>query len=172
MKKSILGLVVVLLVASVTTVSALTWNPFKGAGRVKNSDLLLVGNVVPARLLADLAQWYTKQPVLLISPDADGESRVYYAPAASRATAVEKEKFLEVVDFINPNRVIVIGGEDIVDKEFVNLVSEKYKVLVLDSGNWGNNASALGELLDVAPLRSKFDEFMMNLKKVSENQKN
>jgi len=172
MKKSILGLVVVLLVASVTTASALTWNPFKGAGRVKNSDLLLVGNVVPARLLADLAQWYTKQPILLVSPDASGDDRVYYAPAASRATTVEKEKFLEVVDFINPNRVIVIGGKDIVGQEFVDAVGEKYKVLVLDSGNWGNNASALGELLQVSPLRSKFDEFMANLKKVSENQKN
>ena len=72
MKKHFLQVCIVmaLLCASLET-KGLTLNPFKRSGRVRATSLIVVGNYMEPRLLAEIAQYYSKQPVLVISPDLD-----------------------------------------------------------------------------------------------------
>ena len=145
------------------TVNALTFNPFKATGRVQNKNLIIAANVVDVRLLADLAQYHSKQPILIISPEADGTSGLYFAPAGSKATHAEAGQFMEIVNFINPKRIIVLGGDDYVDRKFVDLARKKYPVLILDSDDWNLNAKSLGELLQIPALLKQYKEYRANI---------
>ena len=153
----------VAVVLACETANALTFNPFKRAGRVQNKTLIIAANVVDVRLLADLAQYHSKQPILIVSPEADGSSGLYFAPADSKATRTEAGQFMEIVDFINPKRIIVLGGDDYVDRKFVDLARKKYPVLILDSDDWELNAKSLGELLQIPVLPKQYKEYRANI---------
>ncbi|MBR0458149.1 MAG: hypothetical protein IJJ26_02825 [Victivallales bacterium] len=146
-----------------SNVQALTFNPFKRVARVQNNTLIIAGNIIASRLLADLAQYHSKQPILLISPESDGNARIYYAPARSRATESNQDSFMDLVNFINPKRIVVLGGNDYVDTKFVDMARAKYPVIILDSNNWSQNAQSLGELLDIRGLDSQYNEYKANI---------
>ena len=143
--------------------SALTFNPFKRVARVQNNTLIIAGNIIASRLLADLAQYHSKQLILLISPESDGNARIYYAPARSRASESTQDQFMNLVNFIKPKRIVVLGGSDYVDTKFVDMARAKYPVIILDSDNWSQNAQSLGEILKIRGLDSQYNEYKANI---------
>ena len=160
------------LVAAVTLLTAfnadaLTFNPFKRAGRIKANTLIISGNFVHSRLLADLAQYYSKQPVLLISPDVDGSYQIFYLPSATKATPVSQDEFMGIVEYVNPKRIVVLGGDDFVPHKFIDLARSKYSVMILDSDDWSRNAATLGDLLKTDKLALQFNEYKANLEAVN-----
>ena len=109
MKKHFLQVCIVmaLLCASLET-KGLTLNPFKRSGRVRASSLIVVGNYMEPRLLAEIAQYYSKQPVLVISPDLDGGHQLFFMPTPAKATTDSADQFIEIVKHVNPKRIIVL----------------------------------------------------------------
>ena len=160
MKKAILSAVAVVMMSLAFHAEAATWNPFQSEGRVKAHTVLLTGNYLQSRILAELAQYYKKQPVLLISPDSEGASQVYYMPNGTEAKNIPAEEFMDLVNHIAPKRIIVLGGTDYVPKSFVDQIKAKYSVISLDSADWSKNAAALGEIFEEKKLKSKFDEYV------------
>ncbi|MBO4512899.1 MAG: hypothetical protein J5746_09040 [Victivallales bacterium] len=146
---------------------ALTFNPFKRAGRVRANTLILSGNYVHSRLLADLAQYYSKQPVLLLSPDVDGAYQLFYLPAGNTATPVNADDFMTIVEYVNPRRIVVLGGDDFVPHKFIDLARSKYSVMILDSDDWNRNAITLGDLLKADKLALSFNQYKTNLEAVN-----
>lgn len=159
-------LTAVLFIASVDA-NALTFNPFKRAGRVRAESLIISGNFVYSRLLADLAQYHSKQPVLLISPDVDGSYQLFYLPSSTKASAVNPDEFMEILSYINPKRIIALGGEDFVPHKFIDMARSKYSVLIVDSDDWSRNAETLGGLLNSKKLPLQFNEYKANLDAVN-----
>lgn len=147
-------------------IHAATWNPFKSNGRVKASTLLLAGNYVDSRLLAELAQYYSKQPVVMVSPDVDGGEQLFFMPAVNEATPVSPDEFMDIVTYVNPRRIVVLGGNDFVPRKYVDLARGKFQVITLDSSNWADNAASLGEILNRAKLRQQFEEYKANLNQI------
>ena len=139
---------------------AAVMNPFQHDGRVKAHTILLTGNYVQSRVLAELAQYYTKQPVLIISPDAEGANQVYYMPNSREAKQIPADEFMDVVNFITPKRVIILGNSDYVPASFGKELREKYSVISLDSADWSKNAASLSEILDEKRLKTKFEEYV------------
>lgn len=168
MKKQILFVLVaaVAIMASFNA-EALTFNPFKRAGRVRANTLILSGNYVHSRLLADLAQYYSKQPVLLLSPDVDGAYQLFYLPAGNTATPVNADDFMTIVEYVNPKRIVVLGGDDFVPHKFIDLARAKYSVMILDSDDWSRNAATLGDLLKADKLALSFNQYKANLEAVN-----
>lgn len=164
MKKHFL-FVLVAVVAAMTAFNAeaLTFNPFKRAGRVRSNTLILSGNYLHSRLLADLAQYYSKQPILLISPDVDGAYQLFYLPSDNTGTSVNADDFMTIVEYVNPKRIVVLGGDDFVPRKFTDLARSKYSVLILDSDDWSRNAATLGELLKADKLAISFKQYKSNL---------
>ena len=171
MKKQILYV----LVAAVTFMTAfnaeaLTFNPFKRAGRVRANNLILTGNYLPSRLLADVAQYYSKQPILLISRDVDGASQLFYSPSTNNnATPVSADDFMTIVEYVKPKRIVVLGGDDFVQKEFIDLARSKYSVLILDSDDWTRNAATLGDLLKADKLAITYKQFLKDYEAIEKN---
>ena len=146
---------------------ALTFNPFKRAGRVRANTLILSGNYVYSRVLADLAQYYSKQPVLLLSPDVDGAYQLFYLPTGNSATPVNADDFMTIVKYVNPKRIVVLGGDDFVPHKFIDLARAEYSVMILDSDDWSRNAATLGDLLKADKLALSFNQYKANLEAVN-----
>ena len=165
---SILGIAAVVLGISLES-KALTLNPFKRDGRVKASSLMITGNFIDSRLLAELAQYYSKQPLLVISPDVDGGHQLFFTPATKKAMAISPDEFTEIIKYVNPKRIIVIGSDSYVPMKFVDQVrdSKDYSIITLDSDNWKQNATALGELLKIEKLPTLFEEYKKNIDSVA-----
>ena len=168
MKKHFLQVCIVmaLLCASLET-RGLTLNPFKRSGRVRATSLIVVGNYVEPRLLAEIAQYYSKQPVLVISPDLDGGYQLFFMPTTTKATTDNADQFLEIVKHVNPKRIIVLGNEKYVPVSFVDQARATYSVITLDSDDWSKNATALEEILRVGNLKSNFEDYITNIKAIN-----
>lgn len=142
---------------------ALTLNPFKRNGRVKATSLIIAGNFVESRLLAELSQYYSKQPMLVVSPDVDGGYQLFFMPAVNQASPVSPDEFMDIVKYVNPKRIIVLGNESFVPAKFIDQTRSSYSVVSLDSDNWSKNAATMGELLKIKKLQALFDEYKKNM---------
>ena len=148
MKKTVLVLLTALFcLLSTKPAEALSMNPFKREGRTRAHTLMITGNYLDSRLLVELAQHRTKQPILLLSPDGFQNYQLFFMPPGSKAVAEPKEKFLELIDFINPKRIVFLGDTDFVPQSFIDLVQDKYATFILNIKEWQKNAEALGDLL-------------------------
>ncbi len=162
---SILGIVAIVLGISLES-RALTLNPFKRNGRVQATSLIITGNYVDSRLLAEISQHYSKQPMLVISPDVDGGYQLFFMPAVKQASAISPDEFMDIIKYVNPKRIIVLGNDSFVPVKFIDQARNDYSIISLDSDNWTKNAAALGELLKIEKLPTLFNEYKKNIDSV------
>jgi len=163
MKKQFLFvLVAAAVIMAAFNAEALTFNPFKRAGRVRATTLILTDNSWESRLLAEVALYYSKQPVLILSRDLDASYQIFYLPSGKAATPVNVDEFMNIVDYVNPKRIVVLGGDDYVPRKFIDLARSKYSVMILDSDDWSRNAATLGELLKYDKLALSYNHFKAN----------
>lgn len=141
------------------TAFALSLNPFKREGRTRAQTLLVTGNFLEPRLLVELAQYRTKQPIILIAPDGYGHHRLFFMPSDTKPVDENEENFVELIDLINPQRVIFLGSSDFVPQRFIDAAQKKYPVLTLNNQNWEANANTLAELLNQPRLTNLFIEY-------------
>lgn len=152
--------------------SAISLNPFKREGRTRAHTLMITGNYLDSRLLAELAQHRTKQPILLISPDGYQNYQLFYMPPGGRAPSEPKEKFLELIEFINPKRIVILGDFEFVPQEFIDQIQTKYAVIIINSKDWEKNAKSLGQLLKQPKLHRMYVDYrsrMQESKSVKQN---
>ena len=144
------------------------------SGKSRVDTLMVTGNYAKSRLLAELVQSKTKQPILLVEPGTRGEE-MYFLPAAPEALAVEKAKFVEFVDFLlqpqdqkrarrhKQGRVVFIGDTDFVPQEFVDTLRDRFPTFIVASDNWQNNAEALARLFKYKKLPQHYSDLLAQL---------
>ncbi|NOY81468.1 MAG: hypothetical protein GXP31_10745 [Kiritimatiellaeota bacterium] len=124
--------------------------------------LLITGNIARSRLLAEMIQFKTGQPVLLISPSASGE-QLYFLPAADEAGAIETAKYVEFIDYLHPERIVFLGGPQYVPQQFVDQVKDRYPSLMVTGDDWTKNAEALGKIFRVRKLARRYAELLQQI---------
>lgn len=152
----------------VQTASAISFNPFKRSGRTRATELFITSNFLEPRLIVELAQHRTKQPILLLSPDRQGNYSLFFMPAGTKPMTESSSNFSDIIDLINPRRVIILGNTDYVPAEFVDLAQKKYPVIVLNNEDWEINAKSLADLLDQPKLVTQFIDYRKRLQAAQE----
>lgn len=160
--KALLGVIVLALTMQMA--QAISMNPFKRAGRTRAHTLLVTANFLEPRLLAELAQYRTKQPILLLSPDGHGKHVIYFMPAGTKPMVETVENFKGLIDLINPQRVVILGNASFVPTEFVEQAQKKYPTIVLSNHSWDRNAVSLADLLKQPGLPKTFADYLGRLK--------
>lgn len=120
--------------------------------------LLVTGNYARSRLLAEVAQRQTRQPVLLVSPAAGGGTELYFLPAAPEAMILETSRYVEFIDFLQPRRLVFLGDAGHVPPEFVDMLRARYATIVLNSADWKRNASELADMLNAKSIAKLYAE--------------
>lgn len=128
------------------------WNPKNwGKKKVRRFDTLIVtGNFVKSRLLAELIQLETKQPILLL-PGDDSEICYGLGPNAD-AIELREDQYLEFVEHIHPRRVLFLGNSRYVPDKYIELVKDRYAVWSVRNAEWETIAISCGDMLRLKDL--------------------
>jgi len=126
-------------------------------------SLIVTGNYAKSRLLAELVQYKTKQPILIISSTAAGETELYFMPSAPEAVVLEPSKYVEFVDFLKPERIVFVGDSDYMPARFKDQLRDRYPSVVVNSSDWSKNAEAMAGLFKHKKLPELYNKYLRQL---------
>lgn len=150
-------------------ISTASCSIFRKTSRARVNTLLITGNYMQPRLLAELSQYRSKQPIILCQNDG-GETRLFYLDGNQKSEEISTAKFKEFVGFLNPKTVIFMGGEAYVPSDLVNQVRSDFRIMLLLSDSWDQNAQMLGEIMNQPKLNRLFKEYLEKYDQANEIQ--
>lgn len=154
MKKMRFFLVIGLIISCALAVSAWDWmTPFKRPSRDVRT-LIMVGNYTKHRVLAELIQLETSQPILLLPALPNG--KVFFMPAKKEALEIEDAKFTNFVKFTNPERILVIGDGGPVSQSYIDRIDPYQTKVIVFNKNIEQMAIEIGKILDLTDLADDF----------------
>jgi len=158
-RKKIAGMLIVNIIFSmILPMHAGSWNwtrPYKMPEK-NIQTLIMVANYRTPRLLADLVQSETKQPILVVPASAEGN--IYFMPA-DRNDKTMKIKLADLTDFIkfvNPEKIIVLGNQKHVPNKYLNVIDPKQTVITVTNKDWAMVAKSVSRILDLKYLIRDF----------------
>ncbi len=130
--------------------------------------LVVAGNYAEPRLLAEVTQSKTKQPVILISVEATGD-RVFYLPYKSdEVLEIPVEQYTEFIEtMLRPKRIVFLGDDKMLPRKYVEPVRKNYSAIILEGDNWISNAKQMGKIVNTWSLKrayKKADKKLMQAK--------
>lgn len=134
---------------------------WSSANRVES--LIITGNYAKSRLLAELVQHKTKQPIVLISPLGTAGVELFFLPSGPEAMTFGEEKYVEFIDFLHPGRIIILGNESYVPAAFVDKINDVYPTVMFKSSSWTKNAEALASVFEYDDLPEIYDTYLEKL---------
>jgi len=153
-------LLVGVLVSSTASAGLLSKIKDAFASKHRASTLIVAGNYVRSRLLAELIQRKIKQPILLVTEKQGGTYDIYYMPYGPDAVSLERDNLVEFTDLLNPKRIVVIGDSTYVPTEIVSLFEDRFPSVKVDSPNWAKNAESLATLFRYRSLPRHFADLL------------
>ena len=137
------------LVLSLTQMSfAGFWETIKFWETTKVETLIITGNYTKSRLLAEIIQNEEKAPILLFSPKGE-KAQFFYLPYGKEAHGKKLGRLSEILKFIDPKSVLVVGDSSYVGKETTTALNKTtIPTTHLSSENWVVNAQAASRIFN------------------------
>jgi hypothetical protein len=136
----------------------------KWRDRNRVNTLLITGNYGRSRVLAALAQNKRKHPILLISPEANGQDELFFMPTRPEAHPIPLGQYMKFIEFLHPQRVIVLGDETYVPRRYVDqLLQNQIPTIILGNVDWARNADALAGIIDYKHLPRDYAGYIAKL---------
>ena len=129
------------------TFAAVPW--FANGPKREVQTLVITGNYKSPRLLAELIQYESRQPYLLLPPQDSGDTRIIFCPPKSNSLQIREDKFNDFVRFLNPRRIIVLGNDAYVQPKYIAMLDRTIPVIRVD---WNRSAEELTDLLHLSNL--------------------
>ena len=150
LKKSLIAAVAV--IAGV--VSAAPWANL-GPKRVPET-LIVVSNYKTPRLMAELIQFESRAPYILLPVNGSNDNRIIFCPAKSTPRQILENRLNAFVRFLNPKRIVVIGNDQYVNKRYVDMFDRAIPVVRIDGSDWQRIAEELNFMLNLSHLDTNF----------------
>jgi hypothetical protein len=137
--------------------------PFSGPDQ-NITTLLVTGNYSQSRMLAELIQRYSKQPILL-TPATDGTD-VYFMPPEKRSKALQipSDEITNFINFVGAKQIIIIGDSQYVPEKYVKLIPPNQVVWRITGENWDKVAASAGKFLNLTNLSSDYKNLQSKLR--------
>ena len=158
------SILVVLVILSITTVDAGSWNwtrPYKMPEKNVNT-LIVIGNYRIPRLLADLIQSETRQPILLIPVNSDG--KIFFMPAKEKTLAVEFDDLTDFIKYLKPEKILVLGDKRYIPKKYTEAIDPSQTVISITNKSWTKVANTTSRMLGLTYLRRRFAKYNAKIK--------
>ena len=159
-KQTILLLVAVAMLAHISLpLYAGSWNwskPYKNPEKRVNT-LIVVGNYIKPRLMADLIQIETKQPILLLPTSVSG--KIYFIPAKDETLQVPYEDMQSFIKYLGPGKIIVLGGKQFVLDKFIKKIDPAQTVIRVENEKWEKIAVMVSNILNLTFLERRYKKY-------------
>ena len=139
-----------LMMSAVPAVMAASW--MSDGNKRDVVTLVVCTNTKSARLMADTIQAESKQPYLLLPAPQSKDERVFFVPAKGPAIELAPAKVVHFVRFLNPKRVVVLNGVDLVYPRYKAYFDTNIPTMVVNSRNWERAAQELSYMLNITSL--------------------
>ncbi|MBQ9789247.1 MAG: hypothetical protein IJW31_06610 [Lentisphaeria bacterium] len=125
--------------------------------------LIVCANYEQPRLLAELIQYESRQPYLLIPANDQGE--IYFCPPKKlgKAKIIPRKSFTRTLSFINPDQIIVLGNNNYVPDYYVKALRKIAPVSVVDAETWQAAADLLAPMLNLSKLPRNYRKLSAKL---------
>lgn len=135
--------------------------PYQGP-RQDIITLLITGNYPESRLLAELIQNETKQPIVLLPPTPGG--KIYFVPSKGQGLEIQDEKYTKFIKFLNPKQILIIGDHRYVSESYIARISQNQTFIRINNEDWQQIAVSAGRILDLPNLADDFERLYKQLK--------
>lgn len=121
----------------------------------KNSieTVIITGNYVQSRLIADLVLTETNQPYILIPPG--NQNIVYFCPASKNTMLINDKDFSRFLWYLNPKTIFVLGGKKYIPEKYLRMINPAQKAYIL-SDDWLKTAEELHTYMGTTNLLPEF----------------
>jgi hypothetical protein len=134
--------------------SAASWANL-GPKRVPET-LVVVSNYKVPRLMAELIQYESRAPYLLLPTNGSTDTRIFFCPAKKNSLEIREAGLNAFVRFLNPKRIVVIGDDQIVSKRHIDMLDRAIPIFCVDGADWVRVAEQLNFMLNLSHLDSNF----------------
>ena len=152
------SLFAVVLLASVWTMADFwKWTkPFNDTPGEQISTLVVIGNYAEPRILGELIQLETKQPILLLP--AKGKDGIFFVPPQKRGTAmrIAVDELPNFVNFLGPKQLMILGDARYVQKELTDRFTPNRTTVSINNQDWNQIAQSAGRALNLTNLAKDF----------------
>ena len=125
-----------------------------GSKEKRAETLLVTGNYVKSRMLAELFQLETKQPVLLL-PGTKNRGPMYFL-SPEKSVEINAEDFVRFVTFLKPKKVVFMGDESHVSSKYIDTLGDRLPVWSIRNGDWEKIAYSIGEMFGIKHMLNDF----------------
>ena len=136
--KTIISMLIIGLVFANQYLAAEAWNwqrPFKTPG--KNIETLIIsGNYRQPRIIAELIQNETHQPIIVLPVNDGGKAYFLTGDRSDTTMTIEKKDFSNFVKFSNPDTILVIGGKHYIPEDYLELINPKQTIVRISNSYW------------------------------------
>ncbi len=152
--------VILLSVSMITTVDAQWYNPKSwplfNSKKAKRVDILIVTtNYVKSKLLADLIQYETNQPILLL-PTGSEKDKMFFLLPTHESDEMNEKDFLRFIDFLQPKNVLFLGDERYAPTQYIDRIKDVAGTWLIPGSNWELIARAAGDMLRLRNLELNY----------------
>ena len=139
-------------------------NPWSYHGPKRDIVTLVVtANYEKPRLIAELIQVESRQPFLLLPTNDNGN--IYFCPPTHLGSPkfVGRKKLGNVIAFIAPKQIIVLGNEKYVSEAYVKELRKIAPVCVISAETWQQAADTVAPMLNLSRLPKSFRKLSAEL---------
>jgi len=121
--------------------------------------VIITGNYVQSRLIADLVLAETNQPYILIP--SGNQNIVYFCPASKNTMIISDKDFSRFLWFLNPNTIFVLGGKKYIPEKYLRMINPAQKAYIL-SDDWLKTTEELHKYMGTTNLLPEFKKHSRN----------
>lgn len=162
MRKFMVKSFLVVLLTAVASVSFAAGWPHSGNTR-KPGTLVICTNYKSPRLLADTIRALSKQPWLLFPAAETGDQRVFFMPGKGVARELRPADVKDFVKFLNPDRIVILGNENVVPQKYVRDLHRNIPVFRVDCNDWLKVGDQLEFMLNISGLGREYRKVYADL---------
>jgi hypothetical protein len=118
--------------------------------------LILVSNYKTPRLMAELIQFESRAPYILLPVNGSNDNRIFFCPAKKTSHQIREVRFNAFIRFLNPKRIVAIGNDQVINKRYIDMLDRSIPIVRIDSSDWQRIAEELNFLLNLSHLDTNF----------------
>ena len=142
-------------------------------GPKPSETLIVTGNILESRALAEVAQFYAGCNVLLCHPEADGKVSYFLLTKGDTSVAITESINEFVSNKLAPKNIVVLGDSRYVPYSFDESLRARnqFSVVRMASADWPTNAKELASYLHKRRVASQYKKKMDEIREQLERRK-